>query len=113
MRARAEAVFVDVAVTKKWKSSLKGILQKMLPSFFKVGKIRAYLQVEEKQRQEKHRADGGRSQRGARRMDPCLGGLYPGKEHPFPRQEERVANNPEQPQVGGVRGLSYCQAPTL
>lgn len=46
-------------------------------------------------------------------MDPCLGGLYPGKEHPFLRQEERVANNPEKPQVGGVRGLSYRQAPTL
>lgn len=47
------------AVTTKWKSSLKGILQKMLLSLFKVGKIRAYLQVEEKQRQEKHRADEG------------------------------------------------------
>ena len=46
------------AEMKKWKSSLKGILQKMLFFFFKGGWIRANLQVEEKQKQGKRRADG-------------------------------------------------------
>lgn len=74
---------------------MKGIFPKMLLPFFKVGKIRAYLQVEEKRRQEKRGAEGARFQRGERRMDPV-----PGKERPSLRQEESF---PEKLQVGGSR----------